>query len=89
MKTNLKHYSEKELLADALESEQSATILYNLAVSNALTPSLNELLLHLLNDTHHSEFELLMTLHDKGYRPAPPADKHALKQTKRVFATPY
>lgn len=89
MKTNLKYYSEKELLADALEAEQTATILYNLAASNALTPSLHDLLLNLLNDTHNSEFQLLMTLHDKGYRPAPPADKHALKQTRRVFTNPY
>ena len=86
MQTNLKHYSERELLADALETEQSTTILYNLATNNSLTPDLHALLLDLLTDTPQNEFNLLITLHDRGYYPAPPADKHALKQTCKAFS---
>ena len=86
MQTNLKHYHEREILADALASEQSTTILYNSAANSTLTPALHKLFINLLNDTHQNAFDLLTTLHDKGYHPAPPVDKHTLKQIRKSYS---
>lgn len=86
MKSNLSAYTEKEILADALEAEKSATALYNLVANECACPELKHTIVDLLNDEHELQFDVFTSMHDRGYYPTPKAEQQKVDEAKKTFA---
>lgn len=86
MNSNLNAYTEKEILADALTAEKTATSLYNMVANECACPNLKNTIVDLLKDEHELQFGVFNTMHDRGYYPTPQAEQQKVDQAKQTFA---
>lgn len=84
--SQLTGYTEKEILADALDTQKSTTALYNLVANECANPELKKMMVNLLNDEHNLQFEVFNCMHNRGFYPTPPAEQQKIDQAKQTFA---
>lgn len=78
--------SEKEILADALESEKQATANYNNFSNECVHNSVRDAILKCLDEEHAIQQSVFDEMHARGYYPTPAADVSKVDQVKQKFA---
>ena len=78
-------YSEKEMLADALTAEKTATTLYNTFSNECVHDNVRNAILDCLEKEHAIQNEVFNMMHDRGYYPTPSADTQKVTEAKQKF----
>lgn len=78
-------YSEKEILADALASEKTATDHYNTFANECVHDRVRNAILKCLEEEHEIQKNVFDEMHSRGYYPTPAADSTKLDQVKQKF----
>lgn len=79
-------YSEKEILADALASEKTATDHYNTFANECVHDRVRNAILKCLEEEHEIQKNVFDEMHSRGYYPTPAADSTKLDQVKQKFS---
>ncbi len=79
-------YTEKELFADALTAEKTATGLYNIFANECTHKNIRDEVMCLLNEEHGLQEEVFNMMHEKGYYPTPEAEMKKVEETKSKYA---
>jgi len=79
-------YSEKEVLADALTSEKSATDHYNTFANECVHENVRNVILDVLEKEHDIQQDVFEIMHDKGYYPTPVAQTQKVKEAQQKFS---
>ncbi|MGL4738301.1 MAG: spore coat protein [Cellulosilyticaceae bacterium] len=79
-------FGEKEILTDALDSEKSATCLYNTFANECVHPDLRDTLLNILDQEHDIQFDVFNAMHARGYYPTPAAEQQKIAEAKQMHA---
>lgn len=78
-------YSEKEVLADALTAEKTATTLYNTFSNECVHESVRNAILDCLEKEHDIQQEVFTMMHDRGFYPTPSADTQKVEEAKQKY----
>lgn len=79
-------YSEKEVLADALASEKSATEHYNQFANECVHDNVRNAILDCLEKEHAIQQDVFNMMHSKGFYPTPPAQAQKVEEAKQKFS---
>lgn len=79
-------YSEKEVLADALSAEKSATEHYNQFANECVHENVRNAMLDCLDKEHAIQKEVFDMMHSKGYYPTPTAETQKVEEAKQKFS---
>lgn len=79
-------YSEKEVLADALTAEKTATEHYNLFANECVHENVKNAILDCLDKERTIQSEVFNLMHDRGYYPTPKADSQKVSEAKQKFS---
>ncbi len=78
-------YTEKEVLADALSAEKSATTLYNTFSNECVHENVRNAILDCLEKEHDIQQEVFTMMHDRGLYPTPSADTQKMEEAKQKY----
>lgn len=78
-------YSEKEILADALASEKTATEHYTTFANECVHDSLRTTILNCLSEEQDIQKNVFDEMHARGFYPTPAADTAKVTQVKQKF----
>lgn len=78
-------YSEKEVLADALTAEKTATTLYNTFSNECVHESVRNAILDCLEKEHDIQQEVFTMMHDRGLYHTPSADTQKVEEAKQKY----
>ncbi len=78
-------YSEKEMFADALTAEKTATTLYNTFSNECVHDNVRNAILDCLEKEHAIQNQVFNMMHDRGYYPTPSADTQKVTEAKQKF----
>ena len=79
-------YSEKEVLADALSAEKTATQHYNLFATECVHSNVRDTILDCLSKEHEIQQDVFNMMHAKGYYPTPEAQMQKVEEAKQKFS---
>ena len=79
-------YTEKEILADALAAEKTATDHYNTFANECVHENVRDAILHCLEQEHAIQQDVFEVMHTKGLYPTPAADEKKVEEAKQKFA---
>lgn len=79
-------YTDKEILADALTAEKTATSNYNMFANECVHNSVRDAILHCLEQEHAIQEDVFNIMHQKGYYPTPDADATKVQNAKQKFS---
>lgn len=79
-------FSEKEILADALESEKLATSNYNNFSNECVHSNVRNAILKCLEEEHEIQQSVFEEMHARGYYPTPAAETTKVDQVKQRYA---
>lgn len=82
-------YSEKEMLADALTAEKTATTLYNTFSNECVHENVRGAILDCLQKEHAIQNQVFNMMHDRGYYPTPSAETQKVDEAKQKFRPVY
>lgn len=78
-------YTEKEVLADALTAEKTATNNYNTFSNECVHDSVRNAILDCLEKEHDIQQEVFTMMHDRGFYPTPSADTQKIEEAKQKY----
>lgn len=78
-------YSEKEVLADALTAEKTATNNYNTFSNECVHENVRNAILDCLEKEHDIQQEVFNMMHDRGFYPTPSADSQKVEEAKQKY----
>lgn len=79
-------FSEKDVLADALTSEKTATEHYNLWANECVHAGVKNAILDCLSKEHAIQQDVFDIMHGKGYYPTPMAQTQKVEEAKQKFS---
>lgn len=79
-------YTDKEILADALTAEKTATDHYNTFANECVHENVRSAILHCLEQEHAIQQDVFEVMHAKGLYPTPAADEKKVEEAKQKFA---
>jgi spore coat protein CotF len=79
-------YTEKEILADALAAEKTATDHYNTFANECVHENVRGAILHCLEQEHAIQQDVFEVMHAKGLYPTPAAEEKKVEEAKQKFA---
>lgn len=79
-------YSEKEVLADALTAEKTATEHYTTFANECVHDSVRNAILDCLDKEQAIQKDVFDIMHGKGYYPTPAAQTQKVEEAKQKFA---
>lgn len=78
-------FSEKEILADALAAEKTATDHYNTFANECVHDNVRAAILKCLDEEHDIQKSVFDEMHARGYYPTPAAESTKVEQVKQKF----
>lgn len=78
--------SEKEILADALTAEKTATDHYNTFANECVHDNVRCAILKCLDEEHEIQKSVFDEMHARGYYPTPAAEANKVDQVKQKFS---
>ena len=72
-------YTDKEILADALSAEKTATNNYNTFANECVHNNVREAILHCLEQEHDIQEDVFNMMHARGYYPTQDADANKVQ----------
>ncbi len=79
-------YTDKEILADALTAEKTATNNYNTFANECVHDSVRDAILHCLEQEHCIQEDVFNMMHQRGYYPTPDAETDKVQSAKQKFS---
>ena len=79
-------YSEKEVLADALTAEKTATDHYNTFANECVHENVRNAILDCLDKEHAIQQDVFNIMHGKGYYPTPAAEMQKVDEAKQKYS---
>ncbi len=79
-------YTDKEILADALTAEKTATNNYNTFANECVHDSVRDAILQCLEQEHCIQEDVFNMMHERGYYPTPDADAGKVEGAKQKFS---
>lgn len=79
-------YTEKEILADGLSAQKSATSLFNMSANECVHDNVRNTILKILNEEHVIQVEVFDLMHQRGFYETPSADEKKVQDAKQKFA---
>lgn len=79
-------YSEKEVLADALTAEKTATEHYNIWANECVHSGVRDTILDCLSKEHNIQQDVFNIMHGKGFYPTPAAQTQKVEEAKQKFS---
>lgn len=79
-------YSEKEVLADALTAEKTATEHYNQFANECVHQGVRNAILDCLNKEQAIQQDVFNMMHSKGYYPTPAAQAQKVEEAKQKYS---
>lgn len=79
-------YTDKEILADALTAEKTATNNYNMYANECVHDNVRSAILHCLEQEHAIQQDVFEVMHAKGFYPTPAAEEQKVQEAKQKFA---
>ena len=79
-------YTEKEILADGLSAQKSATSLFNMSANECVHDNVRNTILKILNEEHVIQVEVFDMMHQRGFYETPSADEKKVQDAKQKFA---
>lgn len=79
-------YTDKEVLADALTAEKTATDHYNTFANECVHENVRHAILHCLEQEHAIQQDVFESMHAKGYYPTPAAEEKKVEEAKQRFS---
>ncbi len=78
-------YTDKEVLADALSAEKTATTHYNTFANECVHQSVRSAILHCLEQEHEIQRDVFEVMHQKGFYPTPAAEEKKVAEAKQKY----
>lgn len=78
-------YTEKEVFADALTAEKTATTLYNTFSNECVHDNVRNAILDCLAKEHDIQNEVFTMMHARGFYPTPSAETQKVDEAKQKF----
>lgn len=82
-------YTEKEILADGLSAQKSATSLFNMSANECAHDNLRNTVLKILEDEHAIQVDVFKLMHQRGFYETPAAEEKKVEKAKQKFAKSY
>lgn len=79
-------FSEKDVLADALTAEKTATEHYNLWANECVNSGVRDAILDCLDKEHSIQKDVFNMMHGKGFYPTPAAQMQKVTEAKQKFS---
>lgn len=79
-------YTEKEILTDALNTEKSATNLFNMSANECVHDGLRNTMMSILEKEHDIQIDVFNEMHARGFYPTPAADSKKIQQAKQTYS---
>ena len=79
-------YSEKEVLADALTAEKTATDHYNTFANECVHENVRNAILDCLDKEHAIQQDVFNIMHGGGYYPTPAAEMQKVDEAKQKYS---
>lgn len=79
-------YTDKEVLADALTAEKTATNHYNTFANECVHDNVRDAILHCLEQEHSIQEDVFHMMHQRGYYPTPDAEAAKVETAKQKFS---
>lgn len=79
------NFTEKDVLADALTSEKTATEHYNLWANECVHANVRDAILDCLSKEHAIQQDVFNIMHGKGFYPTPAAQMQKVDEAKQKF----
>ena len=80
------NFTEKDILADALTSEKTATEHYNLWANECADSNVRNAILDCLSKEHAIQQDVFNIMHGKGFYPTPAAQMQKVDEAKQKFS---
>ena len=80
------NFTEKDILADALTSEKTATEHYNLWANECVHSNVRNAILDCLSKEHAIQQDVFNIMHGKGFYPTPAAQMQMVDEAKQKFS---
>ena len=79
-------YTDKEILADALTAEKTATNNYNTFANECVHDSVRDAILHCLEQEHSIQKEVFDMMHQRGFYQTPAAEAKKVTEAQQKFS---
>lgn len=79
-------YTEKEILADGLSAQKSATSLFNMSANECVHDNVRNTILKILNEEHVIQVDVFDMMHQRGFYETPAAEEKKVQDAKQKFA---
>ena len=80
------YYTEKEILADGLAAQKSATSLFNMSANECVHDNVRNTILKILNEEHVIQVDVFDMMHQRGFYETPAAEEKKVQDAKQKFA---
>lgn len=79
-------FTEKEILADGLSTQKSATEKFNTFAGECVHDSLRNTMMSILEQEHSISTDVFRMMHQRGMYETPPAEEKKITEAKQKFA---
>lgn len=82
----MQEFTDKEILADGLSSQKSATEKFNTFAGECVHDSLRGTMINILEQEHNISTDVFNMMHQRGMYQTPPAEEKKIMETKQKFS---
>lgn len=79
-------YTDKEILADGLAAQKSATNLFNMSANECAHEDVRKTCMNILEEEHKLQVEVFEMMHQRGFYQTPLAEEKKVDNVKQKFA---
>ena len=82
----MQFYTDKEVLADGLSAQKSATALFNMSANECAHADIRGTVLKILQEEHLIQADVFEMMHQRGFYETPAAEDKKVQEEKQKFA---
>lgn len=82
----MQNFTDKEILADGLSSQKSATEKFNTFANECVHDSLRSTMINILEQEHSISTDVFNMMHQRGMYETPPAEDKKIIEAKQKFS---
>lgn len=82
----MQEFTDKEILADGLSTQKSATEKFNTFAGECVHDSLRSTMINILEQEHNISTDVFDMMHQRGMYETPPAEEKKIMEAKQKFS---
>ena len=82
----MQEYTDKEVLADGLSAQKSATNLFNMAANECVHENVRQTITKILDEEHLIQVDVFEAMHKRGFYETPAAEDKKIQEAAQKFA---